>query len=380
MDHSLQSFFMGGFECATHRRRDGLQIDVLSATNHSLQAAEDYTLLTESGIRTVRDGLRWHLVEAGAPGVYDWSSFLPMLHAARDTGTQVIWDLCHWGIPAGLDIFSPNFVSRFAAFAAAAAGIVLATSPSAVPVYCPINEISFWAWVGGDVAAFAPHQQGRGPELKRQLIRASLAAIQAVRAVDPRALFIQAEPIIDIVPIWTDIPEHPQIVEHVRNHNASQFEAWDMLLGTREPELGGRPDNLDLIGVNYYWNNQWVHGGDRKPPGHPDHKPLHRMLVELYERYRRPIVITETGAESTAAVGWLAYISGEVRQAQREGADIAGICLYPVMDYPGWDDDRHCHCGLIEIDDEWKQRTLRRDLAAELEGQSAANATQIPNP
>ena len=371
MVDAFQSFFMGGFECATHRRRDGSQIDVLSSTGHALQAAHDYQLLAQAGVRTVRDGLRWHLIEAGTPGVYDWSSFLPMMHAARDTQTQVIWDLCHWGVPAGLDIFTAEFVSRFAAFAAAAARVILRANPAQVPFYCAINEISFWAWVGGDVEAFSPHQQGRGPELKRQLVRASLAAMRAVRAVDPRARFVQAEPIIDIVPDREEALKSPEIIDKVRKHTAAQFEAWDMLLGFQDVDLGGQLDALDYIGVNYYWNNQWIHCGDRKPPGHPDHKPLNRMLVELYERYHRPILITETGAESDAAVGWLAYICGEVRQAIRQGADITGICLYPIMDYPGWDDDRHCHCGLIEIDEDWDQRTIRHDLTAELQTQRA---------
>ena len=377
MPDTFQSFFMGGFECATHRRRDGLQIDVLSSTRHALQAASDYQLLAQTGVRTVRDGLRWHLIEHGTPGDYDWSSFLPMLLAARDTKTQVIWDLCHWGVPAGLDVFSALFISRFEAFAAAAAQLVFETNPGQVPLYCAINEISFWAWVGGDVEAFAPHQQGRGPELKRQLVRATLAAMRAVRAVDPRALFVQAEPIIDIAPDRRDVLAYPEIVDEVRGHTAAQFEAWDMLLGMKDPDLGGHIDGLNYIGVNYYWNNQWIHCGDRKPPGHPDHKPLHRMLVELYERYGIPILITETGAEADAAPGWLAYICGEVRQAMRQGAEIVGICLYPVMDYPGWDDDRHCHCGLIEIDDNWSRRSIRSDLAEELDVQRNASTLML---
>lgn len=49
----------------------------------------------------------------------------------------------------GLDIWSPAFVDRFAAYAAAAARIVKSTS-AGVPFYCPINEMSFHAWGGGD--------------------------------------------------------------------------------------------------------------------------------------------------------------------------------------------------------------------------------------
>ncbi len=359
---------MGGFECATHRRADRTQIDVVNATHHDVRAAEDYLLLQQAGVRTVRDGLRWHLIEA-TPGVYDWSSFLPMLDAARTSGTQVIWDLCHWGVPSHIDIFEPEFITSFVAFASAAATLIRDTNGPA-PFYCPINEMSFWAWVGGDVNAFHPHRSGEGPILKRQLVAASIAGMKAVLAIDPRARFVQAEPIIHIQPEPGDIGEFPHIVEDVARHTESQYQAWDMLRGDLDPELGGSTAMLDIIGVNYYWNNQWIHGGDRMPPGHYLHRPLHLMLEDLWNRYRRPILITETGAEAGAAVGWLGYIAAEVRQAQRNGVEMLGVCLYPVMDYPGWDDERHCPCGLIAADDVWNVRTLRADLAAEVLAQT----------
>ncbi len=363
---------MGGFESATHRRRDRRRVDVLAATHHDLRAEQDYRLLQRAGIFTVRDGLRWHLIEA-KPGRYDWSSFEPALLASVRTGTQVIWDLCHWGVPSGLDIFSDEFVSRFAAFAGAAAAFIGSRS-SSVPVFCPINEISFWSWVGGDVGAFAPHLRGRGPELKRQLVRASAAAIRAVREVEPRARFVQAEPIIQI----SAAPRRPSDIPAAARHTASQYEAWDMLRGDADPELGGAPDLLDMVGVNYYWNNQWIHNGERTPPGHPLHRPLHRMLLEVWERYRRPLLITETGAEAAAEAGWLGYVAAEVRMAQRRGAQIVGICLYPVMDYPGWDNGRHCHCGLIALSEDWRTPSLREDLVAELELERSAQPAGQP--
>jgi hypothetical protein len=90
----FQSFFIGGFECATHYRRDRRRLDLTAATRHDLNAEADYRMLAEHGIRTVRDGLRWHLIET-SPGYYGWSSFLLMLRAVRETGTQVIWDIAH---------------------------------------------------------------------------------------------------------------------------------------------------------------------------------------------------------------------------------------------------------------------------------------------
>src|SRR4051812_15506496 len=103
------SFFLGGFECSTHRLRSGRRLDMVASTRHEELAADDYRLLQRHGINTARDGLRWHLIEA-SPGRYDFSSALGMLRAARETGMPVIWDLWHYGWPDDLDIFSAAFV------------------------------------------------------------------------------------------------------------------------------------------------------------------------------------------------------------------------------------------------------------------------------
>jgi hypothetical protein len=55
---------IGGFECATHRRRDGHRLDLIRATHHDVNAAADYRMLADHGICTVRDGLRWNRIES----------------------------------------------------------------------------------------------------------------------------------------------------------------------------------------------------------------------------------------------------------------------------------------------------------------------------
>jgi hypothetical protein len=54
---------MGGFECATHRRNEGRRLDLSAATGHDVNAKVDYQVMADYGIRTVRDGIRWHLIE-----------------------------------------------------------------------------------------------------------------------------------------------------------------------------------------------------------------------------------------------------------------------------------------------------------------------------
>ncbi len=360
MQSLFQSFFMGGFECATHRRPHIAQVDVLHSTGHDLQAEADYRLLQRAGIHTVRDGLRWHLIEQ-QPGVYNWSSWLPMLDAAAAAGTQVIWDLCHWGVPEGLNPFEPAFVDRFAAFSRAAAEMIGQHSDS-VPIFCPVNEISFWSWVGGDRGVFFPYAEGRGNALKRQLAAATIASVRAVRSVLPHARFLHCEPIIQI----SADREKPQNAAAVAAHHEGQFEAWDMLAGRLAPELGGGEDCLDILGCNYYWNNQWIDRKEPTPLGHPQHTPLHLLLKIIQTRYQRPMVLSETSAEAEAAFGWLGMICAEAQQALASGVDLQGVCLYPVMDYPGWDDQRHCPCGLIQLDSTWACRHLRAALATEI--------------
>jgi hypothetical protein len=37
----FQSWFIGGFECSTHRRRDGRRLDLLASTCHDVNAATE---------------------------------------------------------------------------------------------------------------------------------------------------------------------------------------------------------------------------------------------------------------------------------------------------------------------------------------------------
>lgn len=360
------SFLMGGFECSTHRRDDGARLDLIASTGHDRLVERDYRSMREHGIRTVRDGVRWHLVET-APGRYDWSSWLPMLRAARDTGVQVVWDLCHYGWPDDIDIWRPAFVDRFARFAAEAARVAREETDG-TPWYCPVNEIAYWSWAGGDMARFNPTATGRGFELKHQLVRAAIAGMEAVRAVDPRARFVHVDPIINVVPH----PDRPEEADAAEAYRQAQFQSWDMISGRIWPGLGGRPELLDVIGVNYYSDNQWFHGGDTIPPGHPRHRPFRAMLAELHARYGRPIVIAETGAEGDARAPWLRHVGGEVAAAMADGVPVGGLCLYPILDYPGWTNDRHCPVGLLGFPDAEGRRPIDRPLATELRRQQAA--------
>ena len=362
----FNSFFMGGFECSTHRPKHGGRLDLIAATHHDTFASQDYDRLQCQGIATARDGIRWHLIET-SPYRYDFSSALPMVRAARDADVQIIWDLCHYGWPDDLDIFSPAFVERYAALAGAFARLLDAEGISR-PVYTPVNEISFFAWAGGTVGYFNPYCEGRGGELKEQLVRTAIAGIEAVWAVNPAARIVHPDPVINVA----CHPDRPHESVHSDAYTQSQFEAWDMIAGLAAPHLGGKAAYLDIVGVNFYPHNQWIWSHLPFNPAHAIHRdnPLYRpfshIVEDVWERYRRPIIVAETGADGERRPGWLSYVCEEVHAALDKGVQMEGICLYPILNFPWWDDGRHLHNGLWDKAGDNGDRAIYEPLAEEL--------------
>lgn len=360
----FESFFMGGFECSTHRLKSGRRLDEIDATRHDQFAAEDYLRLRSQGLRTARDGLRWHLIEK-SPGQYDFSSLLPLISASQNTRTQIIWDLCHYGWPDFVDIFKPQFIESFREFVRAF-GQLWFNETDDVLFVTPINEISFFSWASGEVGIINPFKRRRGTELKQQLVRATIVAIEELWAIDRRTRITLIDPMINVVPAD---PNSKKDQKGSEGYRQAQFEAWDMISGRRNPELGGNEKYLDIIGGNYYVHNQWVFKGSFITQDDPRYRHYREMLAELYRRYQRPLFVAETGIEDDLRPSWFRYVCDEVFAAIENGVPVEGICLYPIMNHPGWDDDRHCHNGLWDYPNDKGEREICQPLADELQRQ-----------
>jgi beta-glucosidase/6-phospho-beta-glucosidase/beta-galactosidase len=359
--HLFRSFLMAGIECTTHKLPSGARLDMLAATRHDEFLAQDYQRLHELGFSTVRSGVRWHRVEAD-PGRYDFASVLPMLRAASRTGVEVIWDLCHFGWPDDVDIFTPAFVRRFADYTRAFARLFRDESDEALFI-CPINEPSFFSWAGGDTAHINPYERGRGLELKANLIRAAIEGIEAVWSVLPDARIVNVDPIVNIVPH----PARPWQHDEALGYHNAQYQALDMLSGRIWPQLGGEEKYLDLIGVNYYPYNQWIYQGRTILWDDPLYRPFRDILLAVYERYGKPLFISETGTEDDDRADWVSYVCDEAVAALDMGIPLHGMCLYPIFNHPGWLDERHCHNGLWDYADDSGERELFQPVAEVLE-------------
>ncbi len=362
----FSSFWMAGFESACHINPKRERLDMIAGVEHDKRASCDYALVRELGFRTARDGVRWHLIDKGAD--YDWSSFLPMAQAALKQRVQVIWTLCHYGWPDGLDVLSPEFVDRFGRFSGAVARVVRDLSDD-VPMYTPVNEISFLSW-GAERDLIYPFAVGKGNELKRQFVRATIAACEAVWSVDSRARFVYAEPSIHVVPPVGK----PELQGASSAYNESQYEAMDMLAGRLSPELGGDPKYLDVAGMNYYHSNEWEYNDGRlrweDEPRDARWVPFRYLIRDVWERYRRPVVISETSHFGAGRARWIREMAREVFAAIEMGLPVQGICLYPILDRYDWNDSTHWHnSGLFDFrrdDSGGYERVLNAEYAEDL--------------
>ena len=327
---------MGGFECTDQLNAFGHRVDFLKITGHLERMDEDYRDLALLNIRTVREGIRWSQVER-APFVYDWTTVARMIESGRAHGIQQVWDICHFGYPDDLTPLHPMFARRFAAVCRAFAEFFRSVDATSTLIVTPINEVSFLSWLGGDVRGTSPYCVGQGWEVKYRLMKAYIEGIEALKAVDAGVRILSTEPLVSIT---ADRGAGRAEKMRARRSHEDQFQVTDILCGRMCPELRGRPEYLDLLGLNYYYNNQWV-----KPTNemliwkNADDRwvPLHELLRRAYRRYGRPIVLTETSHPKEDRPQWMDTIAQECVAALTAGLPLWGVCWYPLVDRPDWD-------------------------------------------
>jgi hypothetical protein len=335
----FRSFFLAGFEGSTGYNRHGEWFDQVVATGHDETVEQDYRDLSELGIHAARETIRWPLVDRGH-GRFDFSTVTPFLEAARRNGVEVIWDLFHYGYPPDLDLWSGDFPKRFAEYCHAV-GSYIARETDGPCLFTPVNEPSFMAYAGGENGLFAPYGKRRGWELKVALCRAAICGIDAIRAACPSARMVNVDPLCRVA-VAPDRPHEAQEAEDFNDRLV--FQAWDMLSGRLMPELGGSRAHLDIIGINYYWTNQWEWRVEPLPDGRipplarddPRRVPLRSLIRLVWQRYGGEVMVTETSHIGDERAPWLIEVAHEAEILLREGVPLRGLCLYPILGMPEW--------------------------------------------
>ena len=381
----FRSFWMAGYECTDQMNYYGDRVDLLTLTGHFQMIDQDYKDLAPFNIKTVREGIRWSQVEK-RPYEYDWTAVAQMIQSGKANGIQQLWDICHFGFADDLSPLHPKFADRFAALCRAFVVFYRSVNRDETLIVTPINEVSFISWLGGDEGATTPYAHKQGWDVKYALMRAYIRGIVAMREVDPSIRIMTTEPLVQIVPEFDATKE--EIIDAKNAHN-SQYQAVDILAGRLCPELGGSPDYIDILGFNYYYNNQWTRKNHHfmkwiDEPWDVRFRPFSSLMTEAYERYHRPVVLSETSHPKEDRPKWIRYVADESAILLQNNIPFWGVCIYPIIDRPDWDHPTVWHhSGLWDAEfypDELPRRVLHQEYAeALLAGQAKVSAAS-PEP
>ena len=349
------TFFLSGFECSTFRwGEDKRRRDLNAELQHYQHADEDYAFLRPLGVAVAREGIPWPLVDKG-DGEYDFSAIDPFLAAQRRHNILPIWDLCHYGYPDDLDPYSEAFVTRFAAYAKAAAQYVSERAHHGPLFITPVNEPTFWGYMGGEWAWCAPFGKSRDERRRftTMLARADIAACKAIRQILPDTRFVHIDPLI-----WVVAPrDRPEWTEAARVESYDDaYLAWDIISGLKHPEYGGSSELIDILGLNNYSFGQMEYAGGGKPneplePGDDRIRPVADLVWETWDKYRRPCLVAETSGLHGGRPNWLNDMVSECLAAVNRGVDLHGICLFPAVDMTDWHTGEWLHMGIADVEE-----------------------------
>ncbi len=344
----FSTFFLGGFEGSTFIWKNRRRRDYIVRTAHDRHLEADYERVQSLGMGVVREVIRWPIVDRGG-GYYNWSTVDPVVAALNRYHLTPIWDLCHYGFPDDCNPLEESCLERFVDYCRAVAEHV-APRVHRPHFFTPVNEINFVSGAATDMGWVYPFAKGKYHEMKLALCRMSIEGAKAIREVLPEARMVHVDPIIhEVAPA-----DHPELADLAwRHEHVEAFEAWDIVAGRLVPELGGSPEIADVIGVNMYnfCQAQVNADGSRTVlgPRDPRRKTLGEMLLMVWERYRRPVIIGETSGYQDERPNWLRMVMEESLRALNSGVDLQGVCLYPVVDIEDWNTGEWAKIGIYDI-------------------------------
>jgi beta-glucosidase/6-phospho-beta-glucosidase/beta-galactosidase len=343
--------FATGIECSCPTIEGGRwRIDELEATDHYRYWRRDLELVRELGLSYLRYGPPLHLTFV-APGRYDWAFMDQVSDWMQRLGIIPIVDLCHFGVPDWLENFqNPELPERLAEYAAA-----FAARYPWVQHYTPINEM----YVAARMSALDGvwNEQLRSEQgfvtAIRHLARATVLMMQAIARETPDPVFINSESSEFYQPCCPD----PEILRIADFENQRRFIALDLVYGVRLREdirayllqHGMRAEEYEwfmqqrsaeraILGVDYYrWNEKLVNS-DGRLEALGELFGWYVITGQYYQRYRRPVMHTETNCPDAAeAPGWLWRQWHNVQLFRQSGVPVTGFTWYSLQDQVDWD-------------------------------------------
>jgi beta-glucosidase len=337
--------------------RPGLRaLDEYELTQHYKLWKRDFDLVAETGVKYLRWGVPWYRVQT-APDRWDWEWTDQALdYLVNVKGITPILDLMHYGTPLWLE---NSFVNAgYPDYVAEYAHAVVTRYKSLVRYYTPLNEPMVNADFCGRKAEWPPYLSGDDGYVKLTLALAKgiVLTTQAIKGEQPDAVTVQVEA------LWHTFTSDPSLEERAAQENARQYLSFDLTTGRMgddhvlanylcshgmtQADMDWFHKNavtFDFFGVNFYpWSyselRQTSKGSIQHVIGEPPGDRIAIVIREAYERYRMPLMVTETSAKRDVhgRAGWMDETLDTVRSLRGEGIPVVGYTWFPLFTMVDW--------------------------------------------
>ncbi len=374
----------GGVECTVNRVRDSYY-DQVYFTGHESRE-DDLDRFANLGIRAIRYPVLW---ERTAPEeTPDWKWPDARLRRLRELAIVPIVGLLHHGSgPRKTSLIDPCFPKLFSEYAAS-----VAQRYPWVENYVPINEPLTTARFSCLYGHWYPHRTDASSFARALLLqcKATVLGMKAIRAVNSEARLIQTE---DLGKTFSS----PTLRYQADFDNARRWLTWDLLGGHFDPchemweffsraKISDRellwfqenPCPPDILGINHYVtsdryldDNVYLYPGVEYG-GNGRHRyvdieavrilestdlGLERRIAEVWNRYRKPISITESHLGCTEPLQQLLWFHDAWQAAQSQsnsGVNLIAVTSWALLGSYDWDSllterRNHYERGAFEI-------------------------------
>ena len=374
-----------GVECTVHRVGD-VYFDQIQRSGHA-DRLDDLDRFAELGLRTLRYPVLWERTAPDGWERADWRWADERIGRLRELGIRPIVGLVHHGSgPRHTSLVDPDFADGLARFARA-----VAERYPWIEDVTPVNEPLTTARFSGQYGHWYPHGTDALTAACALLVqcRAVVLAMRAMREVNPAARLVQTE---DLGKVFAT----PSLAYQAEFENERRWLSFDLLCGRVDPDhrmwqyltwLGipeaelawflEAPCPPDVLGINHYLTSErflderldryprHLHGGNERHR-YVDVEAVRvrgaglagpaTLLRETWDRYRRPVAITEAHLGSTREeqLRWLVHVWEGAKAARRDGADVRAVTVWSLLGAYDWNslltrNDGHYEPGVFDL-------------------------------
>ena len=381
-------------------------LDEYELMGHYEHWREDLSLASDLGLRSMRWGVPWYKVEPES-GKYDWSwtdEVIPFM--VEDLGILPIIDLMHYGCPFWLkrEFANPDYHRYVARYAAAFAE----RYKPLLKWYTPLNEPIINALMCGMRGLWPPYRKGESGyiSIMLNLARGIQDTVKAIKEIDPESVMVHVEATGLTRTVRDDLASLAREEQHrgyICYDLVSGRLTHDHLLFPWLVRNGASPDKIDLLarnaieldvlGLNFYpqWSTKLLHIDKRGKLAFSETEPegdgFKELITHHYERYRVPVMITETSAVGSNEIRsrWLDSSVGMIKSLRQEGVPVIGYTWFPLFTMVDWRyrfsqepvENFYLELGLYRLNRGKGKRWLETPLVDKLKAYIADSAAAI---